>query len=150
MKTTLFSFGKVVPLKKKNGFTLLEVIVSVAALSLLSVFILQMFMASARLNERAKNTDIAMTKAITEIERIKSATAIETLPAVHTLYFNNQWHPVSSAQRQEASFRLTLTLAGEGLGLYNVTAEVRDIRANEDNRLLTSLQTKKYFPVAAS
>jgi len=59
-------------LKNQDGFTLLEVIISIAALSVLSVFILQMFVTSSNANMRAQDIDIAVTKALAAIEPFKA------------------------------------------------------------------------------
>lgn len=128
---------------KRNGFTLLEVIISVAALSLISVFILQMFLASSGLNERAKNTDIAITKAISEIERVKSGTSVDV--GVKELSYDKNWN-VLTGKNENACFLLTLTIDNASGDLYRVAVGVTDIRPGENNRVLASMETKKYAP----
>jgi prepilin-type N-terminal cleavage/methylation domain-containing protein len=130
-------------MKPSKGFTLLEVILSVAALSLISIFILQMFMASARLNERAKNTDIAVTKAVSGIEQLKSGQVGVLSEGNTEVYFDINWNTHSN-QNGNACFVLMLTVTKESTGLYALSATVTDIRPGEDNRVLASLDAKKY------
>jgi prepilin-type N-terminal cleavage/methylation domain-containing protein len=62
-------------MKTEKGFSLLEVIISIATLSIISGFILQMFIVSSQLNHRAKDLDIGASLAINSIERFKRSTA---------------------------------------------------------------------------
>jgi prepilin-type N-terminal cleavage/methylation domain-containing protein len=55
-------------MRHEDGFSLLEVIISVGILAIISGFILQMFIVSARVNTRARNMDIGMTEAMNAIE----------------------------------------------------------------------------------
>ena len=66
-------------LKNENGFSLLEVILSIGTLSILSVFILQMFLVSSRANLKAKNMDYSSNFAINIIETYKSCENSEEL-----------------------------------------------------------------------
>lgn len=59
-------------IKGEEGFSLLEVIISIAALAILSIFILQMFLVSSKVNLKAKNMDYASNLCISVIEFFKS------------------------------------------------------------------------------
>ena len=128
-------------IKGNKGFTLLEMVISVAALSLISVFIIQMFMASDNLNERARNADIALTVAISEIERVKGGEVLHS----NTNYYNKNWMIVSE---NNARFMMEFIITPEPQmpGLYAISAEIFELASGEKERSLASLQTKKYFP----
>jgi len=70
-------------IRNQDGFTLMEVVISIAALSILSVFILQMFITSANANARAQNIDMASAKAMSIMERFKTLHDISELDALY-------------------------------------------------------------------
>lgn len=55
----------------EEGFTLLETVISIAALALVSGFIIQMFLVSSNVNARAKEMDSANAAAIMAVELYK-------------------------------------------------------------------------------
>lgn len=59
--------------RNQDGFSLLEVILSIGALAVLSIFILQMFIVSANANKRAQEMDVASAMAISELDRLSLA-----------------------------------------------------------------------------
>ena len=59
-------------LKNEDGFTLLEIILSIAILAVISGFILDMFIVSSNVNKSAQDLDIASTKAANALELFKS------------------------------------------------------------------------------
>ena len=59
-------------LKNEDGFSLLEVMLSIAIITLVSGFILQMFVVSADRNRLTKDTDIAANVAGSAIETLKT------------------------------------------------------------------------------
>ena len=59
-------------IKEEDGFSLLEVILSIGIMAILSIFILQMFMVGARANLRAKNMDTASYIASGALEELKT------------------------------------------------------------------------------
>ena len=59
-------------MKNEDGFTLLEVILSITILAVISGFILDMFIVSSRVNNSAQDLDYASTKAAMSIELFKS------------------------------------------------------------------------------
>jgi len=60
-------------IKDEDGFSLLEVVISIAMLAFLSVFILQMFMTGAAANSRARDIDVASYVATGVIEGLKAS-----------------------------------------------------------------------------
>ncbi len=65
--------------KNNNGFTLTETLISIAALALMSGFILQMFMVSSNANTKAQNIDKASSEALCMIETLKSLKSYDDL-----------------------------------------------------------------------
>lgn len=63
--------------KNQRGFSLLEVILSIATVSILSIFILRMFMVSSTANLKAKNMDIASNYATSFIEEFKAFKSVD-------------------------------------------------------------------------
>lgn len=158
----------------RGGFTLLEVIISVAALALLSVFILQMFITAANLNKRSQDVETAMTRASSEIEFVKSysslaeylKTGAEASEARYTaedggsvtvtVYYGKDWETVPEGGG--ALYSLVMTIAPEAQTgepaenavpgkLYSVRVIVEEILSGEKSRTLASVSAKKYFPV---
>jgi prepilin-type N-terminal cleavage/methylation domain-containing protein len=132
-------------IKRNGGFTLLEVIISIATLSLVSVFVLQMFMASADLNGRAKKADAALTKAITEIDRVKSG--VEARTGTEIIYYDKNWQALADIGGN-ARFVQELTIRPDagGQGIYVIETEVWELSKEDRYFLLAELDTKKYFP----
>lgn len=161
---------------KNSGFTLLEVIVSIAALSFISVFILQMFISSSNLNNRAKDSDIAMSVAISEIESLKKHSAVsgylsegddirETTEnngvITVSLYYDKAWNLTKNSEtvspEAKPAYCLKVDIMPdtetppqiEGVTsgvLYILNADVADISLTGNGRRLASFRTKKYFP----
>jgi len=134
--------------KVRKGFTLLEMVISIAALSLLGVFIVQMFMASANLNSRAKDADKALTLAITEIDALKSShRPPEPGGSVFFSYFDKDWTKVESGSGR-AKFQLALSIfpSGSVPGLYEIVAAIEDVHLADGSVELVSINAKKYFP----
>lgn len=148
--------------KNNNGFTLLEVIISVAALSVMSVFVLQMFMSSATLNARARDADIAMTVAMQEIENLKTYSSLSEYLAddsdtlTVSLYYDKDWNLMAGEAPADAKYCSKMDLnpderASQDGGvqrgtLYTVAVDVAELSAGENGRTLASIRTKKYFP----
>jgi len=61
-------------IRNEDGFSLLEIIISVGIMSVLSVFILQMFMSGRNVNLRAHNMDMASHIAAGALEELRAAT----------------------------------------------------------------------------
>jgi prepilin-type N-terminal cleavage/methylation domain-containing protein len=63
----------------ENGFSILEVIISIAALALISSFVLEMFIVSAKINQNAEELDRAARTAANIIEQFHGGRDIETI-----------------------------------------------------------------------
>lgn len=154
-----------------RGFTLIEVIVSLAVLSIASVFILQLFVTAAQLNDNARDTDQAnalITTALEDFIACADPRSFATDAMPHRLstpedahmagYFDEHWQPcapeaaafrvLGTLQLQAAGPSVPLSLSGDGLvagALYSLSVQV--IPAGKDTPLLHS-QSSVYFPAA--
>lgn len=159
--------------KNNDGFTLLEIVISIAALSFISIFILQMFMASSNLNERAKNTDIAVNLAISEIENFKKYSCLSDYLAANDLgnisensrtitirlYYDKGWNTMGLSETvpENAGYYLAMDINPDETApprkesakygkLYTVQVDVADVSSGENSSSLASFRAKKYFP----
>ncbi|MCL2462432.1 MAG: type II secretion system GspH family protein [Defluviitaleaceae bacterium] len=64
-------------LKSEDGFSLLEVVLSVAVIAIFTGYALQMFVVSANVNGRAKNMDTAASLARNALETLKAQDALD-------------------------------------------------------------------------
>lgn len=84
-------------MKSEHGFSLLEVVISTAVIAILSEFILQMFLVSISLNQKAYNLDMGVNKASHAMETLKD----EELPGngvVLTQYYDGNWREIAAGQ----------------------------------------------------
>lgn len=104
-------------LKDKKGFTLVEVIISIAVLSIASVFILQMFVTSAQLNANARDIDKVNMWTSTLMETFHMTADpmafdqadVFTSPEVTrigeeltiTCFFDKNWQPIAGSEGAE-------------------------------------------------
>jgi len=141
-------------LKNNNGFSLLEIIISVAAISLVGVFIVQMFISSSTLNKRAKAVDMARTQASSMIEQFKAS---EVMPEenIHHEYYNKNWGKLDSrdgSEKYSLYVRIYKGTTDEAVGeLYSMGIEIVEFvdstKGSESiEKALANLETKKYFP----
>ncbi len=59
-------------MRKKKGLSLVEIILSIAMLSVLSVFIVQMFVTASHLNKEAELLDVSVAMTTTIMEHLKA------------------------------------------------------------------------------
>lgn len=157
--------------KKHGGFTLLEVVISVAALALISVFVVQMFMASSGVNRRARDADTALATAVTLIEHIKSRANllefVQTEPGLRTdpaadfaadeherllgyegyVYYDKDWGRINTDENASVRFRVWVGVTETVRGLYDIDVRVSEWSDGAEARELATLQAKKYFPL---
>lgn len=145
--------------KNKNGFTLVEMIVAIAALSLICALVLKMFLLSGDLNVRAETKQQAVLTASNIIESIKSIESIEELDKMdflvkgsdpdnrkdlkYIMYLDEEWEPndlgfenyiveIFLEEDEDISFE-----TGE---YYLIRLEIKD-----SDKLLFELNGGKYF-----
>lgn len=108
--------------RNKKGVSLVEIILSIAILSLLTVYIIQMFILSKRLNTEAEDLDrsVYMSESIFEmIERDETFNPEEMFEHAHVLEndmgsqveiaFDSEWNMVEDVQ--DEGYILTLSIA---------------------------------------
>ena len=95
-----------------RGFTLVEVVIAIFALALISGFILQMFIVSSKINQKAQDIDGATMQAISIIETFKGQqeafdlarspmfdgahSVLESSTLTLTHYYDLHWKPLNS------------------------------------------------------
>ena len=131
--------------KCRRGFTLLEVIISIAVLALISGFILQMFVSSATANKRAKDMDIASMKSINVLELFGAADSYsEFVDAFANRYqnvafsdgkcellFDENWEQTTSSQSVNYVMEIMITQT-EVLGTKVISAYSADSNDAEE------------------
>lgn len=110
MKNPLFN--------RQRGFSLVELILSIAALSVLAGFILQMFLTAAQVNVRAEEYDQATLLCEREIETALAYNAFDPL----AIYLDKYWDETDA---EVATYKLTFQSyrKGEGLETPRLLAE---------------------------
>jgi len=95
---------------KKKGVSLVELILSIAVLSILSVYVIQMFLLSQKLNAEAKALDQSVLLSENIFERVETDKSLENVYKMplfkfaekiesgdvlhHKLYLDEKWQPV--------------------------------------------------------
>jgi prepilin-type N-terminal cleavage/methylation domain-containing protein len=106
-----------VSVKNEKGFTLVEVMISILALTLLSGFILEMFLTASRVNQQAQDTDAGAMLAMSVIESFRQQNSpfdLDKDPLLAgaftaksgremnvSLYYDAQWNPVQTPAAAE-------------------------------------------------
>lgn len=101
--------------QQKRGFTLIEIIFSIAMLSIVSAVLLNLFISAQHINEQAKNTSHATRLA---------ANAIESYQADITdyiTYYDQNWQV---CQRANATFYLTMTVSPNTKSIFGKQLDV--------------------------
>jgi len=88
-------------MRDESGFSLLEIILSIAALTLISGFILQMFISSLYLNKKAYDLDMGANAAEQALEMLKGG---ETTDDTITQYFDGQWGRITVEQEENGVY----------------------------------------------
>jgi len=112
-KETAFNDNRVISLNDNKGFTLVEVMIAILVLALASGFIAEMFLVSARVNQRAQDIDSSVMQAIGIIETFKKQNTplglkedaifegafvqLEEDMSILTGYYDASWQPLSGA-----------------------------------------------------
>ena len=122
-----------------NGFTLLEAIIAIATISFVSIFILQMFVVSSRVNKRAQDIDRANIICMGAVEAFKSGT--EPIGRMnYEEYFDKDWNGTIDLNRAEYVLNVSILPDSD---IYYITAKVSYIGENGEE--LASLRASKYF-----
>jgi prepilin-type N-terminal cleavage/methylation domain-containing protein len=124
---------------KHQGFTLVEVIFSIALLSIVSVVILNLYIASGQLNNKAQTQNMASLMASNIIEDIKSMPSIP--PKSKELFYNEYWELVDDSQNAEYRLYLT-TMQSESIkNLIEIEVQVKDV----ENQAIVTFTTAHFL-----
>lgn len=137
-------------LNKNEGFTLIEVILSIAILSIVSVVVLRLFVTSHDLNESSRHADLASNIAVNHIEMIRGYNSlnalVEDMPWIEAkgdqfvgIRLYDKDFETAGVGSQKLSIVIVPTKNNNGL--CDVYLEIRD---DEDNQIV-SYTTKHYF-----
>lgn len=110
---------------KKKGVSLVEVILSIAVLSVLSVYVIQMFLLSQKLNDQAEALDQSVILSENILETVENDRSLESVFNLalfkyaetidsgeivkRILYLDENWNPV----RSDAPYTYTLAFTAE-------------------------------------
>lgn len=141
---------KSICINKQDGFTLIEVILSIAILSIVSVVVLRLFVTSHDLNESSRTADLASNSAANIIENIRGYRNLETLTEELPWLDNNSnviegtmVYDDDFSQQGTPAYTLvcSMTPDTETVSLYNLTVHVKDLNDKD----IVSYSTKHYF-----
>lgn len=128
--------------RNDKGFTLTEMLIAVAVLSLMGLVVIQVFITASSLNHKAADTDRAVAACTTVVEQLKalpadtvldSRTLAEVLPeALVTvtsnggegtlkLLYTSQWEPLTLFSSQSPGYVLEAELKAAGPEDGNIT-----------------------------
>jgi prepilin-type N-terminal cleavage/methylation domain-containing protein len=161
--------NKIMRKNSNGGFTLVEVIISVAVLCLVCGVMLRLFVAADDLRENNMDIEKAQVYVLNKMEELKSAD--EPLPAdilsepdydgsfTLTQYFDNDWKGVQSWENPRYILVTEIVPMGEGIftegafgvsdennsvssALFKIEVSMRDI---ERNKILASVESAHYY-----
>ncbi len=130
-------------LKNDKGFTLIEIIFSVAFLCIVSVIVLRLFVASYEIENKTDLVDMATLHMVNEIESIKG---LESLTEDHLTvekYYDKMWKPLS--EKTDAYYFVSVIVDKNSKydrGLYDIEASVMDLVTNES---VVHVETMHYY-----
>ncbi len=136
-------------LNKENGFTLIEVILSIAILSIVSVVVLRLFVASHDLNEASRIADQASNASVNVIETVKAYRNLDNMieeinwlsedgPTLSGSILFNEAFEVDSQGDYVLTCRLEASKSNASL--YDLAIEVHN-----DTEMIVSYKTSHYF-----
>lgn len=126
----------------KKGFTLIEIIFSVAFLSVVSVVMLSLLVSSYEIENETDMMDVAIIHLSSEIESVKSEPLSDDKSI--TKYYDALWFESSESK---ATFKVQLQVTKDpsfDRGLYDIKGMVYHITNQEQ---LLELETKHYYHV---
>lgn len=155
--------------KRINGFTLVEVIISLAIFAIASLFIMQMFVQSNSMTDESSISDEALQRGTNIAERMKTSTSydrflnnlyIDTgyeLPEMkqvqygisYTFNYDENWF---LTDEENCKIKLILTISSknaESGELYQLTINY-NIITNKEIKTMVNIHTSKYYPLPFS
>lgn len=147
-------------MKSKAGFTLVEVIIAIAAMAVLGGFIMQMFVLSQQIDQSATNTDKALRQAKDIVAEFKLADSPQSFwNTLSTegykqdgnsvnLFFDGDWN---SCDSDKSEIIITVSLKPPAdqsiIGCMDLQVLVLDVTNPGQMEELVNLQTARYFGV---
>ncbi len=155
--------------EQKSGFTLVEVIISVAVLCLVCGIMLRLFVSADDLSERNLNIEKAQIAVLNKMEELKSADEPLTADILSepdsdgvftlTQYYDNDWNVVQSWENPRYILITEIEPIGEGLftegnfgevrksngvssALFRTAVSLRDI---ENKKVLATVESSHYY-----
>ncbi len=143
----------------KKGFTLVELVVAIAALALCSGFILSMYFKSDELSDDANMYDEAMNQVSFIAETFKASSSPYNFAQNYhldmpegqeaynwTVYFNEDWYTEESLDKAYVVLFISLAPDKEYASgtLYNLGIDFFKVQ-NESQQNVVSLTCKKYY-----
>lgn len=125
--------------KTSNGFTLVEIIFSIAFLSIVSVVILQLFLTSDNLSQKAQTQNLATLYAANAIESAK-ATLVAQTDVTQIKYYDTLWQEVPAQSNAQYTVTLLVSPDQKLKQLLHLNVKVTDLNQIE----LVSIQTAHY------
>lgn len=126
-------------MKDRKGFTLIEIIFSVAFLSIVSVIMLRLLFASFDLELKTDTMDVASVQLMSLIETVKAEN--ETQPGDLVVYYDDQWQLVD---REEARFEVKVSKK-RNIKYFGVLYDIFGSVGYVDGETLMRIETKHYY-----
>jgi len=126
----------------KKGFTLIEVIFSIAALGIICAVLLKLFVLAGATNQRAGDIQNAQVAVASAVETLAGADSLEDGLALLGLTPPDRGASGQYMLIHEA-YTLVITV-GEEPGDYPGVLYSLSVKAEQDNRELISVETAKY------
>lgn len=149
--------------KNNKGFTLVEVIISIAVLSVVCAIVLRLFVVADEISKKSKNEDIAVIYAINAIEKCKASESIKAIlesfnqdgakitennNAIKIEYFfDDNWDKLPTNKINSKNLYILDFTMTRGINqLYDINSRVFKLDAKlNDKVLITEFKTQKYF-----
>ncbi len=109
---------------KKRGFTLVEIIISIAILSFVSAIILKLFISADGINRRAKEKSFASIYCSNAIEEHESDTINKA--TIYRYYYDDNWSKIEDSTASHYSVIVTIEPSEQNSALLNIRAEVQN------------------------
>ncbi|MBI9015536.1 MAG: type II secretion system protein [Clostridiales bacterium] len=130
-------------IKNDKGFTLIEIIFSVAFLCIVSVIVLKLFVASYEIENKTDLVDMATLHMVNEIESIKGLESLNEDHVTVEKYYDKMWKQLSY---KTDAYYLVSVIADRNSkydrGLYDIEASVMDLVTNEN---VVHVETMHYY-----
>ncbi len=137
---------------REQGFTLIEIIISIALLSVVSVIVLKLFVLSYTINEDAKISDGANTLIVNQLETMKTYDHLDTFLSAYNwldvtpnkiqgqLFYDDTFSLIDKESRFTLHWSMVKNTSISGL--YHISTHMIDTATNET---LTAYTTQHYF-----